>query len=513
MIEFSSEVNLKYNNVVIGLSSLLAEVELMPISRDNFSSTPRKPSDSTSQDAAIFSVLANIRREVISTCKLFESFITSLSLDLKQKNFLLPVVVPSARSVPFPHEVTNLVSPVKPSHLKRPTINAKSAATALPPVQNPIVTGGLSDATLTPITPASPPLGHRGRSITATTIGGGGGGGNGDQQQAEKIVEQDLSQRIIIAGLYTAFDAMARILRAQNGHVCLVRNYEEAQGVCVFGDKYRLASELRIQLKLGPVGVVIRSGIAANISPAVPTENEPNLLCVPLHFGEKRLESPIGAVTFTRSRDPFSANEESLAFMWAVLAQQLICGYGVDHFNLGFDPFQTLLRPNSKVSQHLNKSSSSLNSLPSQPRASSSFLDTSFLGAEEASVNMTDALKRGATQPYDLVFRSAKPSEFVSVRGGKQAAGPAEHIAHLSFTDLADYLGRLEKSWSKAQLSLRSIETEQIQQLDTVRKGRRKEKELQKQVQEEEKKSVMYQTKFESLKSQLESVIASKVNA
>jgi hypothetical protein len=481
MIEFSNEVNLQYHNVVYGLSSLLAAVE-EPVLL-NQPSSPRKSttaadfgvassSSSSAAQVAAFATMVHIRREVLSVCKFFESFITTLSADMRQKNFLLPVMIPSARSVPFPQETMNMVTPLKPSHIRRPTASTKSISTALPPVHNPIRQPSL------PTSPASR-LQHA-SSVTPA---------------AEP--EQDLSQRIIIAGLYVAFDAISRILRARDGHVSLIRNYEEAQAICVFGEKYRLAPELRLQLKLGPVGVVMRSGIAANISPPLPTADEPNLLCVPLRRGLERHNPPIGAVTFTRGGDAFSPEEEGLAASWAVFAQQLVTGYGVDHMCLGFDPMQTLLRPASNVFQHLKQLAGM--------RAGADDV-TSILRDGSALSDATTKLI-GSQQPADLVFRSTKPSEFIAVRGGRHVSGSSERIAHLTFSDIADYVERLEKCWGRAQSSLHSIESEQIQQLDELRKGRRKTKDLLRKAEEEGEKSEMYQKKFEALKSQLESVI------
>ena len=486
MIEFSHEVNLHYNNIVLALSSLLAAVE-EPTTKTG----PR--SKSLFQDESeTFSALVHVRREVLSACKFFETFITALSDDLKQKNFLLPVMIPSARSVPFPQEHAIYVTPPKPSQnlLKRLTVPTRSVVAALPPVHDPTSLfrqeGAVGRPTVGPSASSS-----RLQHPTSISV-------SNDPSPEREI---DLSERIVCAGLYVAFDALARLVHARDGHVALIRNFEEAQGVCVYGEKYRLAPELKIPLKSGPVGVVIRSGIAANIMPPTPTADSPNQLCVPIRPGKERHIAPIGCVTLTRLGDAFSRDEESLVFSWAIFAQQILTGYGVDHMKLGFDPIHTLLKPTSNVYLHLRQS------LAQRERED-------IVGIIKERNLLSDATSKhiAEQQPADLIFRNSKPSEFIAVRGGRHISGPADNLEHLTFGDIAEYVQQLEKCWTKAQSNLHGIEEEQIMQLDEVRKGRRKAKEAMKKARDLEDRSEMYQQKFEALKSELAAVCGKKLD-
>lgn len=174
---------------------------------------------------------------------------------------------------------------------------------------------------------------------------------------------------------------------------------EEAQAVALFGGKPRPPTNVRLPLKTGVVGAVIRSGLAVNIVPEHATDSNPYTLCVPV-FPVGPRTAPIGAVVLSRKagNTPFSHEDEAIATHWAQLAAQLLTQYGVAvGRGCYFDPFRTLLKKTSPLQQYkrMGFSLAGHDSAPSVDAASPTDVATSSASTMSAAAPRNDATTLG----------------------------------------------------------------------------------------------------------------------
>lgn len=513
---------------------------------------PSKRSGDSSESVAallddIQGTIRGLQKRVLQMTTTYETFLTALHQDVKKKTTgVAPILMPSTRTIPHPSVATPYANPsvTTANTVSLPLISSpagadkSSARFGAPPANNNVVV---------PKAPSAMGAAPSPRKEQSATLGTSGNVAQG--AQSTSLV--DRSHETVAASFYFSFDAVARSLRAREAVAYIQKSPDEAQAVCVFGGKPRHPSTVSINLRSGVVGSVIKSGIAVNVAMDEPTAVNSHMLCFPI-LARGDMSQPIGAVVVEKHEGPaFNERDAALVHLWTVLAAQFLSGYGVDIVGEPFDPFQSVFRPNTKVSEFLFKTKhnrgSALAGAPTKGNiaelteptnealvllgipgfeklltgesAASPSATKSFSASKDQVINMSAvaalftsaqystklAAIIAAQIPPQLVFLTSHRSHGLNFRPS-EFKGHAEILRYQNVMDVATYIRKLDDSWRRSTDDLQGMEVEQISQMQDMKHRKRKLKQVAQQLETTEKEAKEYRDKYDVLKKEIASL-------
>lgn len=513
-----------------------------PMKRPDDSSfnSPRPPQDLKFIDE-VQSILRGVQRSALVLSNAYESFSTALQVDVKRQAPQQGTVFPN-RAVPHGS---------LPMLQSRESVRGGSSCELPPilsnnqdgsPIQRCGVTssqgqGARSNGRLTSMSrmsqvtatqahdggqfsPARPPPRARQSEVLKPTAHVGG---------SSAAVSDAKTVEALSSSLYFSFDALARALRAREAVAYVQRSPLEAQAVCVFGGKPRHPLTVRVALKDGPVGAVIKSGVALNVACEDPSIQSGHMLCFPI-FDSPSRGQPIGALVVERNGLPaFLESEASLAQLWTVLATQFLTGYGADLTTLPYDPCQGILRQGGQLYEFLRRSN---NAQVKQQNGGSSILGlngfenmlihdaaspmpsvsggndraaiASILTAAHYSAGVSAII--ASQTPPQLVFKASHRNHGSHIKTATDWKGHTEMLRYQNVLDVATYIDRLSDTWKRSTDDLQEMETEQIAQMQDMKIRMRKLKSVTGKLEQTERQVMEYKERYDVLKKELASL-------
>lgn len=302
---------------------------------------------------------------------------------------------------------------------------------------------------------------------------------------------------------YIMFDVAMRSIQAREGmFVVQVPGTDEAQAICLFGGKPRPPSNVRLSLKVGVVGTVMRTGIAVNVAPENPSETNPMAVCMPV-FPAMIRGPPIGAVFAQRkvANLAFTKSDEELLLMWAKLAAQMLATFPVDLLQYYFDPYRVLLKKGSAVIQHLRH----IQETDPLRLLRGAFTEKGIAQTiEQCGPNYSAQLAAMiASRPtQQLLFRCVHHNHFSSIRGA-HLGGAGVTLQTQNLLDVSEYVQSVEECWKRTAEDLQDIEEERVASIDDFKERKKRLKASQKRIAQLESAMQMYKSKYEGLKREL----------
>ncbi|CUG07209.1 Hypothetical protein, putative [Bodo saltans] len=310
---------------------------------------------------------------------------------------------------------------------------------------------------------------------------------------------------------HPSFDALARALRAREAVAYVQRSPHEAQAVCVFGGKPRHPLTVKVPLKEGPVGAVMRSGVALNVVCDDPSIQSGHMLCFPIFESSSRVQ-PIGAIVVERNGQPsFQDSEAALVQLWAVIAAQFLTGYGTDLTTLPYDPYQGVLRQGGPLLEFLKAPQNKHNkgafgvdatmSISAGASQSDRHAIASILGTANYSAGVAAVI--ASQTPPQLVFKASHRNHGAHMKPAMDWKGHTEMLRYQNVLDVALYIERLSDSWRRSTDDLQEMEVEQIAQMQDMKVRMRKLKTVTGKLENTERQVMEYKERYDVLKKEL----------
>lgn len=492
------------------------------------------------------SILRVVQRSTLILSSAYETFSTALQIDVKRQSSQIQqqITLPAGRQVPHSSLPSMLASMMRPGE--------ESNGFELPPIFMESQRGGITSSQgvggarsngrltsmsvmsqtnqlpvpsaplerLTPMRPtagspriAAPPAVARTKNVKSPHSKER----NGQGSAATAAVTDQKTVDALSMSLYFSFDALCRSLRAREAVAYVQRTPHEVQAVCVFGGKPRHPLTVKLPLKEGPVGAVMKSGVALNVACDDPSIQSGHMLCFPIFESTTRIQ-PIGAVVVERNGQPsFQESEAAMVQLWAVTAAQFLTGYGADLTTLPYDPYQGILRQGGPLleylkSPHAGKQGAASSVARTAGGGFDALLASTASGSDRhaiASILSNANYSAGvaaiiASQaPPQLVFKASHRNHGAHIKPAMDWKGHTEMLRYQNVLDVALYIERLSDSWRRSTDDLQEMEVEQIAQMQDMKVRMRKLKTVTGKLENTERQVMEYKERYDVLKKEL----------
>lgn len=348
------------------------------------------------------------------------------------------------------------------------------------------------------LSPSLPHLPNRMVASTSSTLAAANPSSAFTVQQPTNPKDESV-ESIVSTGVYMMLDALARELKAREGAVYLTltrdENCEDAQAIALFGGKPRSPHAVRVSLRSGVVGAVIRTGIAVNVKPDAPTDSNPYTLCYPIFPTDSRTH-PIGVVYLQHrvANTPFSECDEQTAKSWSALMSHLVCDYRVDLLQHHFDPHR-LFSKRITVASYFRQFE--------QANGANDEV-TNAIVALSYPQRLAALISKHPTPQF--VFRCVQGHHFTTTRNGKIPVGKIGALPTQNLVDVADYIANLEECWKRSVEDFHGLEMEHVERMQENKDRKRKLKAAQKRIGQLESVSMDYKHHYDSLREEVSKV-------
>ena len=308
---------------------------------------------------------------------------------------------------------------------------------------------------------------------------------------------------------------------------------DEAQALCLFGEKPKAPHSARVSIHKGVVGACLKTGMLINVQPREPKLNNGYALAVPIFPPHTRIY-PIGCVLIEHkvTETPFTAEDEMAVLSWVMYAAHIMTAYPIDLGKVYFDPFVGL---RSKANPYnvwrrlpLHHSAhghrdvdfeaeffhevfldSSTSVLAQQTRRATQEGKSIYDGTQQYTAQLGKAIKARPTAPR--VFRCTSHNQFTVLRGGNLGGvGVALTMQHP--VDVAEYVASLEERWRVTTSDLNGVASAHVAQIAAFRGRQRRLKELETELRQSSMREQHAKAKYNSLKEELTAVVGRPLN-